>query len=248
MPDKTLIVTGAARGIGRGITMCALEQGFRIVALDWDNAALDALSKESTNVVCQRCDVSREADVRAVFADVERRFPSIDGLVNNAAIADPRFPPLETASFEAWREVLSVNLDGVFLCTKYSVGALRASRGSIVNIASTRALQSEAHTEAYAASKGGVVALTHALAMSLGPEVRVNVVSPGWIDTSSNDPTRVPVVRNERDHAQHPVGRIGVPADVAELVLFLLSEKAGFITGQNFVVDGGMTKRMIYAD
>jgi NAD(P)-dependent dehydrogenase (short-subunit alcohol dehydrogenase family) len=108
-----------------------------------------------------------------------------------------------------------------------------------VNIASTRALQSEPDTEAYAASKGGLVALTHALAMSLGPRVRVNCVSPGWIAHTS--------VRR-KDHAQHPVGRVGNDQDVAELVAYLISDAAGFVTGQNFVIDGGMTKKMIYQE
>jgi len=122
---------------------------------------------------------------------------------------------------------------------KHCVPQLRRHRGAIVNIASTRALQSEPDTEAYAAAKGGLVGLTHALAISLGPEVRVNCVSPGWIARES--------VRR-KDHAQHPVGRVGHGEDIAGIVAYLLSDAAGFVTGQNFVVDGGMTKKMIYVD
>jgi NAD(P)-dependent dehydrogenase (short-subunit alcohol dehydrogenase family) len=119
----------------------------------------------------------------------------------------------------------------------------KSKRAAIVNIASTRALQSEPHTEAYAASKGGIVALTHALALSLGPTVRVNAVSPGWIDTSGK-----PEDLRSIDHAQHPVGRVGKPEDVAALVGYLVSDEAGFVTGQNFIIDGGMTRKMIYAE
>jgi NAD(P)-dependent dehydrogenase (short-subunit alcohol dehydrogenase family) len=122
---------------------------------------------------------------------------------------------------------------------KHCAPHLRAARGAIVNIASTRALQSEPQTEAYAAAKGGLVALTHALAMSLGPRVRVNCISPGWI---AHQPVR------KKDHAQHPVGRVGRDEDVAQMIAYLLSDAAGFVTGQNFVIDGGMTRKMIYAD
>ena len=138
-----------------------------------------------------------------------------------------------------WNRRIGTNLTGVFLMTKHAAAHLRRSRGAVVNLASTRALQSEPDTEAYAASKGGVVALTHALALSLGPRVRVNCVSPGWIETKGASLSRA-------DHAQHPVGRVGRPEDVAELVAFLLSEAAGFATGQNYVLDGGMTRKMIY--
>jgi NAD(P)-dependent dehydrogenase (short-subunit alcohol dehydrogenase family) len=124
---------------------------------------------------------------------------------------------------------------------------LREHRGSIVNIASTRALQSEPQTEAYAASKGGLVAFTHALSVSAGPEVRVNCINPGWIDTRPASTKKAEPLR-EIDHQQHPAGRVGKPADVAALVAFLVGPQADFITGQAWAVDGGMTKRMIYAD
>jgi NAD(P)-dependent dehydrogenase (short-subunit alcohol dehydrogenase family) len=116
---------------------------------------------------------------------------------------------------------------------------LRASRGAVVTIASTRAHMSEPNTESYAASKGGLVALTHALALSLGPEVRVSCISPGWILTKGPAPS-------PEDHAQHPAGRIGTAEDVASLAAWLLGEESGFVTGAEFVMDGGMTRKMIY--
>lgn len=132
--------------------------------------------------------------------------------------------------------------------TKYVVPWLRRTRGAIVNIASTRALQSEPHTEAYSAAKGGLVALPHALANSLGPEIRVNCISPGWIDVSGWQKSGQCKMANlsDADHGQHPVGRVGVVPDISALTHFLLTEEAGFITGQNYVVDGGMTRKMIY--
>jgi NAD(P)-dependent dehydrogenase (short-subunit alcohol dehydrogenase family) len=194
-------------------------------------------------------DVSLEAEVARAMPAVEQTFGRVDALVNNAGIAAPWAPPVEELSYENWRRVLATNLDGLFLCTKHAGAALRRASGAIINIASTRALQSEPHTEAYAASKGGVVALTHALAMSYGPAVRVNCISPGWIDVSSwkKASLRQPPSLRPIDHQQHPAGRVGSPEDVASLVVFLLSQEAGFITGQNFIVDGGMVRRMVYA-
>jgi len=167
-------------------------------------------------------------------------FGRLDGLVNNAGIGTTR--PMEKLTLEEWNRVIGTNLTGTFLCSKLAVPHLRQSKGAIVNIASTRARQSEANTEAYSASKGGIVALTHAMAVSLGPDIRVNCISPGWIET---DPD---AVHSESDEAQHPCGRVGTPADIAEMVAYLLSSRSGFITGQDFVIDGGMTKKMIYTD
>jgi len=186
-----------------------------------------------------RCDVARESDVRACVRQVLKRCGRLDALVNNAGIASPGTGPVEKLSLRQWNRRIGANLTGMFLMAKHAAPHLRRTRGAVVNIASTRALQSEPDTEAYAASKGGVVALTHALALSLGPRVRVNCVSPGWISTRDAKLSRA-------DHAQHPVGRVGRPEDVAELVAFLLSDAAGFATGQNYLLDGGMTRKMIY--
>jgi NAD(P)-dependent dehydrogenase (short-subunit alcohol dehydrogenase family) len=190
-------------------------------------------------VAYAKTDVSDEASVAAAVAGCVARFGRIDGLVNNAGLANPHAGPIETLDIAHWNRVIGTNLTGVMLCAKHCVAELRKVRGAIVNISSTRALQSEPESEAYAAAKGGVVALTHALAISLGPAIRVNCISPGWIDVQGAQLRAV-------DHAQHPVGRVGRPDDIAELASFLLSDKAGFITGQNFVADGGMTRKMLY--
>jgi NAD(P)-dependent dehydrogenase (short-subunit alcohol dehydrogenase family) len=137
--------------------------------------------------------------------------------------------------------VIATNLTATFLLVRAAEPLLRAARGSVVTIASTRAHMSEPDTESYAASKGGLLALTHALAVSLGPEVRANVVSPGWIDV------RGEALRPE-DHAQHPAGRVGRTEDVAAMVAWLVGPESGFVTGAEFVVDGGMTRKMIYAE
>lgn len=146
--------------------------------------------------------------------------------------------------------VLATSLTGPLLRSKYAALHLAKQKGCIANITSTRAHMSEPDTEAYSASKGGLLALTHALAISLGPAIRVNAVSPGWIDVNAwqkASKRHAPDLRPE-DHAQHPADRVGKPEDIAEMVLFLCSEAAGFITGQEFIVDGGMTRKMIYAE
>src|SRR5690606_27506997 len=174
----------------------------------------------------------------------------LDVVVNNAADVSLGFDtPIEALAPKDFRRVLDVNLTGPMLVSRASAAHLRARRGSIVNITSTRALMSEPNTEAYAASKGGLVALTHALAMSLGPAVRVNAIAPGWIATDAWRPRaerKEPALRAV-DDAQHPVGRVGRPEDVAALAVYLASDEAGFVTGQVLTIDGGMTRKMIYA-
>jgi len=225
--EKVALVTGGAQGIGRATALLLAGRGYQV-------AVADVRKSEFFFV---RTDVSREPSARACIRTVVKRFGRLDALVNNAGLTGPSSGPIERLALKDWDRRIGTNLTGAFLMAKHAVPHLRRARGAIVNIASTRALQSEPDTEAYAASKGGLVALTHALALSLGPEVRVNCISPGWI---SHKPVR------KKDHAQHPVGRVGAAADVAELVAYLLSDAAGFVTGQNFVIDGGMTKKMIY--
>lgn len=239
---RVAIVTGAAHGIGRAIAQQLLTDGCRLVAVDLPESRLaEIFARHPRTVVVVEGDVAdeRTAD-RAVGAAAER-FGRLDGVVCNAGIS--RNKPLGQLTLDDWRRVIDVNLTAAFLLARAAEQALRATNGAVVLIASSRALMSEAHTEAYSASKGGLVALAHALAISLGPAVRVNCVSPGWIMTGDYAALR------PEDHAQHPVGRVGRPEDIAEIVGFLLDgERSGFVTGTNMVVDGGMTRKMIYVE
>ncbi len=230
----TAIVTGAARGIGRGIAG-------RLVADGWEVAALDLWFEGDAAGRSVVCDVSDETSVASAFdslADVLA--DGLDLLVNNAGVAGPESGPVEDLSLEDWNRWIGVNLTGTFLMVRAAVPFLRQARGSVVNLSSTRARMAEPDTEAYCASKGGVEGLTQALAVSLGPEVRVNAIAPGWIVTEGWDGLRAV------DHAQHPAGRAGRVDDIAGTVVWLAG--AGFVTGQVVTVDGGMTRKMIYAE
>lgn len=247
------LVTGGAQGIGRGIAETLLRCGWRVLIADTDSEAGDETAAQLValgDIHYAACDVSQESDVAHCVESALNILGRLDGLVNNAGIsASPRVPP-QQLELDRWNRVLAVNLTGAFLMAKHCAPHLEKSGGAIVNIASTRAMQSEPNTEAYSASKGGIVALTHALAMSLGPQVRVNCISPGWIDTGpwQKHANRRPPVADEAEHAQQPAGRIGTPVDIGELAAFLLSPAAGFITGQNIASDGGMTRKMIYRE
>ena len=245
---RVALVTGAARGIGLGIAAWLISEGWQVVLTDIDRARGSKVAKAlGENAWFVAMDVSVEADVIQCVAQVLGQFGRLDALVSNAAIADPHNMTLESLDLDHWNRVLAVNLTGLMLLAKHCAPYLRAHCGSIVNLASTRARQSEPDTEAYVASKGGLLALTHALAISLGPEIRVNAVSPGWID--ARDPsTRRAEPLTDADHAQHPAGRVGTVEDVAAMVAWLLSRNAGFVTGQEFVVDGGMSKKMVYGE
>jgi NAD(P)-dependent dehydrogenase (short-subunit alcohol dehydrogenase family) len=251
--QKVVLVTGGGQGIGKAIAQRLLQAGARVVLAELDAEAGRETAAEFAPLGPVRfvqTDVANEQSVHAAFTHCLSAFGRLDGLVNNAGIANPHTGPLDVLALEAWNRVIATNLTGVLACCKHAVPALREQRGSIVNIASTRALQSEPGSEAYAAAKGGVIALSHALALSLGPQIRVNCISPGWIDVRAwqkrSERTSEPL--RAQDHAQHPVGRVGTPEDVAALAAYLLGSQSGFVTGQNFVIDGGMTRKMIYAE
>jgi NAD(P)-dependent dehydrogenase (short-subunit alcohol dehydrogenase family) len=249
---RVALVTGAGSGIGRAIAARLLEAGTSVAIIEHDRAAgRDALGELSTrgHACFEPCDVGDEAAVKRVVGSVVKWGGRLDLVVNNAGYFGAFETPIEKLTLREWQRTLDVNLTGAFLFAKHAARHLKKSRGAIINISSTRATMSEPDTEAYAASKGGLSALTHALAISLGPEVRVNAIAPGWIATDAWKPRskrKAPKLR-AKDHDQHPAGRVGRPEDIAECALYLASDAASFITGQVITVDGGMTRKMIYA-
>lgn len=243
---RTVIVTGAGQGIGREVAMEYAKAGARVVVAEWHEDKGEAVARRMRErgweALFVRTDVRREEDVVRLMDETVKAYGRIDVLINNAGIFASR--PLFELAVEEWDDVIQTNLRGTFLCAREAARRMREQGGgAIVNIASTRALMSEPDTEAYAASKGGVVALTHALAVSLGPyRIRVNCISPGWIETG--DYGRL----TEADHRQHPAQRVGRPMDIVRACFYLTHPENDFVTGVNLVVDGGMTRKMIYVE
>lgn len=240
MSEKVALVTGAAGTIGEGLVRRFAADGWGVALVDRDERG--AALAEAVGGLFVRADVGDEEEVRGAVAATLERFGGLDALICNAAMTDIAMGPLHQVSYADWRAQLRVNLDGPFLCAKHACRALAERKGSIVHISSTRAFMSEADTFAYSASKGALQALTHAMAISLGPEVRVNAIAPGWIH--GGDASEL----SAEDHTQHPTGRVGRPEDIAGAVAYLVGPDSGFVTGATLVVDGGMTRKMIYAE
>lgn len=250
---RVIYLTGGAQGIGLGMADHFLARGYRVALIDIDAEAIEACRERlgrPGQLLAMVADVREETQVAESIARSMAQFGRLDGAIHNAGLADPFQAPVEALELATWQAYLDTHLTGGFLCAKHAAPHLRTTNGGLILIGSTRALQSEPHTEAYAAGKGGLIALAHALAVSLGPAVRVNAISPGWIEVGDwQKPTQRRTVEHRPvDLAQHPAGRIGRPEDIAAMAEYLLSDAAGFITGQNFVVDGGMTRKMIYAE
>ncbi|WP_186579262.1 glucose 1-dehydrogenase [Aquibacillus kalidii] len=243
--DSVVIVTGAGNGIGRGVALGYANEGAKVVVADIDREAAEAtlnlINSTYGDGLFIETDVRDPKQITHLMDETIRIYGKINILINNAGVS--RFKSVYELSVEEWDDVLNINLRGNFLCAREAAKYIRRndSGGAIVNIASTRAFMSEKDSEAYAATKGGIYALTHALAMSLQDDhILVNSISPGWIETGDYSSLR------NIDHKQHPSKRVGKPEDVARACLFLTNPMNDFITGENLIVDGGMTRKMIY--
>jgi NAD(P)-dependent dehydrogenase (short-subunit alcohol dehydrogenase family) len=245
--NKVVIVTGASNGIGLEIARTYAEQGAKVVLADIDEeTGIDNASKIKTNggeALFIKTDVRKEEDIKRLIETTNSTYKTIDILINNAGKGIFKSP--YELTLEEWDDVINTNLRSVFLCSREAAKIIRKNNqgGAIVNIASTRAFMSEPFSEAYAATKGGIVALTHALAASLGEDrITVNAISPGWIETGDYSKLRVV------DHEQHFSQRVGIPSDISRACLYLTSENNDFVTGTNLTIDGGMTRKMIYEE
>ena len=229
--DQVVVITGGAKGIGKCIAEMFHAEGAKV-------CIIDLLPNQHTSYdLYYQGDIADEMILTAFASQVVFEYGHIDYLINNAR---PLFKGIDECTYEEFNYALRVGVSAPFMLTKLFKDHF-AQGGAIVNISSSRDRMSQPQSESYTAAKGGIAALTHALSVSLAGKVRVNSISPGWIETSSMEYTGPDVV-------QHPAGRVGKPEDIANTVLFLCSEKAGFITGENICIDGGMTKLMIYHD
>ena len=236
--DKHALVTGGANGIGLSVVGKFLEAGAAVTVIDKDKAAGERLRQRHKNLAFYHGDIAEKSVLEDFAASISR---PVDCLINNACLG--RRGLLSGCSYEDFEYVQRVGVTAPYYLTSLLLkNDMLSANASIVNIASTRAFQSQQDTESYSAAKGGIVALTHAMAVSLSRRARVNSISPGWIETSENPN------HSETDEKQHPAGRVGRASDISDMALYLCGDKAGFITGENITIDGGMSRLMVYHD
>lgn len=235
--NKVVFVTGVANGLGNAIAKEYAKLGATVIGIDIVDAKF-----EEENIIFYKADLKNENQIKGVFEDVIKKYNKVHILINNGAISqfNKSIFDIEISEFD---EVIAVNLRGSFICAKEFIKANTGEDyGRIVNIASTRFNQNEAGWEAYGASKGGIVSLTNTMAISLSDTpITVNAISPGWIKVGDYE-------LSEMDKKQHPSGRVGIPRDIVNACLFLTNKENDFVNGANIIVDGGMTKKMIYVE
>ena len=251
LKDNVAIVTGAAKGIGWGIAKIFSQEGAKVVVVDWD----EENGEKTTNELCKaggkaifvKCDVSAEDQVKAVIDKTMKAYGRIDILVNNAGVGV--YKSFTEATMADWDRALNVNLKGQILCSRSVVPHMQAQgKGAIVNISSVHAFQTVNGVAPYATSKGGVYALTHAMAIDLAPTIRVNAIAPGWVYTpliqSIFDSYADPAAQRKEVERRALMKRIGRPEEIGYAAAFLASDEASFITGTQLFVDGGLTAQL----
>lgn len=248
--DKVAIVTGAAKGIGWGIAKVFNARGAKVVVVDWD----EENGKKTADELCQnglaifvKCDVSNEDQVKAMIDKTIETYGRIDILVNNAGIGV--YKSVLDATSEDWDRCQAVNLKGIFLCCKYAIPHMqKLGKGAIINISSVHSHATVNGVAPYAASKGGITALTRNLAIDYGPAIRVNSIAPGWVLTpliqSIFDSYDNPAEQQRAVENRQVMKRIGIPEDIGYAAAFLASDEASFITGTQLFVDGGLTAQL----
>lgn len=241
--QKTVIITGAAQGIGRAVAIHFAKAGAHVVVADIEEsgqALVNELTQAGYSSLFVQTDVRSVQQIKQLMHTAATQFNGIHVVINNAGKGNWQSPL--TLSLEEWDDVMNTNLRSVFLCAREAVPYMK-NGGAIINMASTRAFMSEPNSESYAATKAGIIGLTHALASSLSEyNITVNAISPGWIETGDYAALR------DIDHKQHFSKRVGTPDDIARACLYLANPLNNFITGTNLTIDGGMTKKMMYEE
>ena len=243
--NKVVLVTGGANGIGEAIVNEYAKNDAIVIVADIDQEKGVLLQEKWTSlgkeVLFYKTDFSKPDSIINMMNSIINKYKNLDILINNVGVS--RFQDPIELSVDDWDYILNVNLRSVFITSREMAKNIKDKGGYIVNIASTRAFMSEEGTLAYSASKGGIVSLTHSLAISFSKyNIKVNCISPGWIQNENYDEL------TKDDHMQHPSNRVGKPEDIARACVFLTNDKNDFINGQNITIDGGITKKMIYVE